>query len=63
MTTMSKEAFMIAIIDYRINELKDEIRKHIMESEITEYEAICLLNGAYNDISDAVCRLYDVAEE
>lgn len=63
---MSKEAIMIAIIDYRINELKNEIRKHIMASELTElteYEAICLLNGAYSDISDAVCRLYNIAED
>lgn len=60
---MTKEAFAIAIIDYRINDLKEEIRKHIIDSELTQEEVLRLIDGAFNDISDAVCRVYDVAED
>ena len=58
-----KELFVIAIIDARINGLKDEIRKRMVESELTQEDAIRLVNQSCDDISDAVCRLYDVAED
>lgn len=63
MTTMTKEAFMIAIIDYRTNDLKEEIRKRIGDSELTKEEAILLVDKACDDIVDAICRLYDVSED
>ncbi len=57
-----KELYAIAIIDSRINGLKDEIRGRMINSELTQEEIIRLVNQSCDDISDAVCRLYDVAE-
>lgn len=33
---MVKELHMIAIIDYRTNELKAEVRRRMMQSELSE---------------------------
>lgn len=58
-----KELYVIAIIDARINGLKDEIRGRMIDSELTHEDAIRLINQSCDDISDAICRLYDVAED
>ena len=53
---------MIAIIDYRTNELKAEVRRRMLESDLSKQEAVHLVDKACDDITDALCRLYDKAE-
>lgn len=59
---MVKELHLLAIIDYRTNELKAEVRRQMMDSELTKEQAAALISKAFDDISDAACRLYDKAE-
>lgn len=59
---MVKELHMIAIIDYRMNELKAEVRRRMLESDLSKHEAVHLVDKACDDITDALCRLYDKAE-
>lgn len=59
---MVKELHMISIIDYRTNELKAEVRRQMMTSELSKEQAVKLISKAYDDIIDTVCRLYDRAE-
>lgn len=59
---MVKELHMIAIIDYRTNELKAEVRRLMMQSELSEQEAVHLVDKACDDMTDAISRLYSQAE-
>lgn len=59
---MVKELHMLAIIDYRTNELKAEVRRRMRQSELSKQEAVHLVDKACDDITDALCRLYDKAE-
>lgn len=59
---MVKELHMIAIIDYRMNELKAEVRRRMLESDLSKQEAVHLVDKVCDDITDALCRLYDKAE-
>lgn len=59
---MIKELHMIAIIDYRTNELKAEVRRRMMQSELSEQEAVHLVDKACDDMTDAISRLYSQAE-
>lgn len=59
---MVKELHMIAIIDYRTNELKAEVRRRLMASELSEQEAVHLVDKACDDMTDAISRLYSQAE-
>lgn len=59
---MVKELHMIAIIDYRMNELKAEVRRRMLESDLSKQEAVHLVDKTCDDITDALCRLYDKAE-
>lgn len=59
---MVKELHMIAIIDYRMNELKAEVRRRMLESDLSKQEAVHLVDKACDDITNALCRLYDKAE-
>lgn len=54
---MVKELHMIAIIDYRTNELKAEVRRRMMQSELSEQEAVHLVDKACDDMTDAISRL------
>lgn len=59
---MVKELHTLAIIDYRTNELKAEIRRRMMQSDLSKQEVVHLVDKACDDITDALCRLYDKAE-
>lgn len=59
---MVKELHMIAIINYRTNELKAEVRRRMMQSELSEQEAVHLVDKACDDMTDAISRLYSQAE-
>lgn len=59
---MVKELHMIAIIDYRTNELKAEVRRRMMQSELSEQEAVHLVDKACDDMTDAISQLYSQAE-
>lgn len=59
---MVKELHMIAIIDYRTNELKAEVRRRMLQSELSQQEAVHLVDKACDDMTDAISRLYDKAE-
>ena len=59
---MVKELHMLAIIDYRTNELKAEVRRRMSQSELSKQGAVHLVDKACDDITDALCRLYDKAE-
>lgn len=59
---MVKELHMITIIDYRTNELKAEVRRRMMQSELSEQEAVHLVDKACDDMTDAIGRLYSQAE-
>ena len=59
---MVKELHMIAIIDYRTNELKAEVRRRMMQSELSEQEAVHLVDEACDDMTNAISRLYSQAE-
>lgn len=59
---MVKELHMLAIIDYRTNELKAEVRRRMLQSELSKQEAVHLVDKACDDITDALCRLYDKTE-
>lgn len=59
---MVKELYMIAIIDYRTNELKAEVRRRMMQSELSEQEAVHLVDKACDDMTNAISRLYSQAE-
>lgn len=59
---MVKELHMIAIIDYRTNELKAEVRRRMMQSELSEQETVRLVDKACDDMTDAISRLYSQAE-
>lgn len=59
---MVKELHMIAIINYRTNELKAEVRRRMMQSELSEQEAVHLVDKACDDMTDAIGRLYSQAE-
>lgn len=59
---MVKELHMIAIIDYRTNELKAEVRRRMMQSELSGQEAVHLVDKACDDMTDAIGRLYSQAE-
>ena len=59
---MVKELHMIAIIDYRTNELKAEVRRRMMQSELSEQEAVRVVDKACDDMTDAISHLYSQAE-
>lgn len=59
---MVKELHMIAIIDYRTNELKAEVRRRMLQSELSQQEAVHLVDKACDDMTDAISRLYSQAE-
>ena len=39
-----------------------EIRRRMMESDLSKQEVVHLVDKACDDITDALCRLYDKAE-
>lgn len=56
---MVKELQIISILDDRTNKVKLEL----LQSGLTKEELVQLMSDACNDVIEAVCRLYEIAED